>query len=193
MINELDLQQFCGKSEMRLFINGPFSDGDYTYATDLHIAVRVSRRPGVSEAEHIPDMKKLFGTCDDFICFPITINMPVLPERLESKCSPCGGEGVRTENEHDECPSCMCEVERQCEDCEGTGKKSSDHHTAIDIFEVPFSAKYVRLLSLLPDLAIKMPEQKSTMYFKFKGGDGLLMPMNGGFINHLKDVVSLKK
>ena len=40
----IDLQPFCGEDHDRWYLMKPLSFGDYTYATNGHIVIRVTRR-----------------------------------------------------------------------------------------------------------------------------------------------------
>lgn len=57
----IDLTPFCGKDYPR-----PFTQGDYTYATDLHIIVRVGKRDGAPPDPDAPvwNLGKYFARAD---------------------------------------------------------------------------------------------------------------------------------
>ena len=48
-MSDIDLQQFCSKDDTRPYICKPFSFGEFSYATNGHIIVRVARRADVEE------------------------------------------------------------------------------------------------------------------------------------------------
>ncbi len=45
----IDLKPFCGDNDIRYYLNEPFSEGEFTYATNGHILIRVPRRDDVPE------------------------------------------------------------------------------------------------------------------------------------------------
>ena len=55
----VDLSHYCGDEDDRPELSRPFSRGDYTYATNGHICVRIPRRADVPEIEGTPDASKL--------------------------------------------------------------------------------------------------------------------------------------
>jgi len=64
-----------------------------------------------------------------------------------------------------------------CEDCDGIGKVEKMEPKKVG--DSWFQNKYLRLLKALPDCAIgdPYPTPLSPAYYRFTGGDGLLMPM----------------
>lgn len=80
-MNKDYLQKFCSTDSFRVNINKPFSQGEYTYATNGHIIVRVPRIEGIGEQEKSDKFKpvepeKLFAAIKDFPYHPI----PDIPE-----------------------------------------------------------------------------------------------------------------
>jgi hypothetical protein len=53
----IDLKPFCDKGSFR-GLEAPFTVGDWTYATDGHICIRVPRRADAPERGRQPDASK---------------------------------------------------------------------------------------------------------------------------------------
>ena len=63
----INLTKFCGKNGIRVHIDQPFSKGEWTYATDVHIVVRVPRLhiPQFPENKDAPDCELIFKEADE--------------------------------------------------------------------------------------------------------------------------------
>ena len=60
---KIDLKSFCaykGMTPRRKYIESPWSEGDYTYATDGRIIVRIPRDRNIPENGDCPDAERLF-------------------------------------------------------------------------------------------------------------------------------------
>lgn len=162
MSEELDLTPFCGKGESRPYLHAPFTQGDFTYATNGHICARVPRREGVVGAVEAPDASKIFPVATPPVS-PLRIKKMPKPVMLD--CLDCGAVG----HLHD-CPSCKC----VCSECGGTGKY--EQHRTMRLRGGLFSIVYIRMLAALPgiEVATAMPSLDATFYFRFEGGEGVL-------------------
>lgn len=176
----IDLKPFCGTEETRPYLMQPFSRGEFTYATNGHICVRVPRRDDAPEQER-PDVSKLcFEPAAPFE--PASI-YPLPPVEFED-CEACDGRGAV----HD-CPACQC----VCEWCSGKGECSTDAGISASILGHAFNLKYVRMLFALPELIVAMCEpcgakgwgRIAPLAFRFDGGEGLLMSMSRPFAQHI--------
>lgn len=176
----IDLKQFCGTELTRYYLNEPWTRDGFTYATNGHILVRVPARHDIEDQPKAPDITKMPwpNGVVEFIDAP----RMVLPPVSLRKCEECGGRRF----EH-ECPDCECACELcACELCDGTGEVSSDDKTSIDFNGNLFALRYIRQLMKLQRLTIGSGEyQASPMPFKFKGGEGLLMPLRKKFRRHV--------
>lgn len=56
---EIDLSHFCYTEDDRSYLKQPWSRGDFTYATNGHIMVRVPRRSDVPENDKAPDADRV--------------------------------------------------------------------------------------------------------------------------------------
>ena len=101
------LEKFVSKNDPREYMRSPFNRGEWTYATNGHIAVRVPKIDGVEilPEKHIPALESLFQSVggNDFIALPW---MPPLeecqsfaaePESLTSARSATGMVSLNTE------------------------------------------------------------------------------------------------
>ena|ERR1700722_9446675 len=169
----IDLKPFCGVDPFRSYLHEPFSRGDYTYATDGCLCLRVSLRPQVKGHEKAPNPEKLGWMSEaEFILLDIH-----LPADEDHECENCDGSG----REH-QCPDCECE----CPRCEGTGHLSSDRDGSVEIRGIAFAMEYIRKILTLPGIAMaRDTKATAATMFRFKGGDGLLMPLRGKRLNHI--------
>ena len=198
MGENMDLQKFCSTDSFRININKPFSKGDYTYATNGHIMVRVSKVEGIGEQETSDTIKAvnpvpLFSDIENLVYVPI----PDIPPTTYEQCQRCEGAGkLKT------CPECdgdgfVCftnrysDYECDCETCGGTGKLAGDQETcgkcigtgkiAKREFTIvggqKYDNKYLSMIKELPDCEIAETGGLKAAHFKFTGGDGLLMPV----------------
>lgn len=125
----IDLPKFCADDEsLRLDLQSPFSAGEYTYASNGRILIRVPRREGVKDggpnlSKILPDLEVALAT-RSFAPVPAYEVVPGKtwpPETCRDckgsgkikSCRKCGGEGAV------ECGSCGQDAD--CGDCEGAG------------------------------------------------------------------------
>lgn len=170
----IDLQPFCAASGFHVAKLGrPFSRGDYTYATEGHILIRVPRRANVGEIENSPEMERIFPSPAAAEFRPI--NAVTLPALAKVECMKCEGRGT----EHD-CPDCECE----CEDCDGAGAINGDRKTSLSIGGAIIGMRYARLLLALPALEVAKPNG-AVLEFRFDGGVGLVALLGSELSTHL--------
>ena len=161
----IDLTQFCERNGFRLWMTEPFGIGEYTYASNGVILVRVPRSDWPSAdlpSEVLPAsfpqlMKWLDGS-------PAMAPLPAIPPGpFYEKCLWCAGSG---EVEYDE-----------CEECDGEGV--IEKYTYYRFGTRSFNARYLRMIQALPDsrLATYGPQTEAAL-FTFSGGRGLLMAVN---------------
>ena len=176
----MDLTTFCAEPTDRPMFAKPFSFGEYTYATDGRLAVRISRVPTIGVHDETGAMcEALFAKVQpcEFKAAP-TIKFPHRAKSSEDgKCEKCDGSGLLHK-----CPSCQC----RCRDCEGTGKEAIWHEVSFELKGVHFAGRYLFLLKDLPGLKFGVPSAAEPLRFSFDGGDGLLMPKRGGSRRNVK-------
>src|SRR5271156_726915 len=95
-MTRIDLQQFCSKNDARPYIAKPFRYGDFTYATNRHLLVRVPSIDGdhvVSEGFLIPlaTLEKTVNAQPDAVFAPLRVRFP---DRDSIPCETCGGDGI---------------------------------------------------------------------------------------------------
>lgn len=164
----VDLTPFCDAQEngARAFMRAPFSQDDFTWATNGKILVRVPRLPDVTEHPLAPHMRK---TWVDGIGPWVPVTPFVIP-MSEEECRDCDGTGKQHE-----CPDCTCE----CEQCEGTGMVTSyDEYVRVGALFIP--GRDARLILALPGLEIQVPlsREEPHFHFRFDGGEGMSMPFH---------------
>jgi hypothetical protein len=173
----IDLRPFCSTSSFRRALMNPFSAGEHTYATNGHIAIRVSRRVDVPEVDDAPDLGKLFKENTDTFIPWRSLRKFARPEATGTECSVCHGRG----RAHD-CPDCTC----TCAECDGTGLEYND--ISMFIGEHLFNVKYVWMLVNLPETEVPesfAKDRYDPMPFRFTGGEGLLMGVRRRLSNHV--------
>jgi len=187
----IDLQKYCDPSRERIAI--PFSAGEFTYATNGHILIRVPRRDDIAESSDAPtpNVEELFSANPmppDAV--PISdhkIPYLTLPKGYTETCDHCGGSGCK----HD-CPSCECD----CETCNGVGEitvTADEVMQSVCIGTAIFNARYVRWILELPGLIVpkdvagmrQFEPPAQPMPFKFDGGEGLLMMCRSTYEDHI--------
>lgn len=168
----VDLKKFCGTDTWRTYIHDPFSRGEYTYATDGAIIVRVPLVAEIGETPRTPNPEKIFAPMPADGWRTLRVALPTVAPTKE--CGSCY-HGF----EHD-CPDCTCE----CDECKGTGFVEPNLST--EIGGVIFDLKYIRMVAELPGVEVVITDGISPSFFRFEGGDGALMPMRSEFENHVK-------
>lgn len=194
-MNEI-LQQFVArKSEVREWMQSPFKTGEWVYATNGHIAVRVPAggQELRNDAQPTIDMGKLFRAVVDRVT---KIDLPALPEAepcwlccgsgVAYRCADCGGEGV---SEFTDCETCGgngqlsrhdadATSRQECFECDGSG---NDRTQEVVVTDRLYARRYLAKIAALPGLAFhQTPDRSEPAFFTFSGGEGLLMPLRKG-------------
>lgn len=177
-MSEHRLQPFCSTASWRPYLQGPFSRGEFTYATDGHVLVRIPRDADVPEVEKSPAAEKIFeqNPAENFVHAPIG----PIAKQTWMDCETCDARGY----EH-ECPDCAC----KCEDCGGEGRESADRHHSIGVMGIPLGLRLVRLIWTLPGLELAFPPPKdfgAPWAFRFDGGEGVVMTRREKAPEHLE-------
>lgn len=196
MITDAMLRMFCSNDETSETLNNPFNDGDYTYATNGHILIRVPRRAeydqnkavkNINEAVQftaVPEEKWIDtpDPCDTIKTEPC--NMCKGTGKL-ARCPDCKGQGeVQWESDYgyeyeDTCRMCngRGRIDGICEDCAGTGKITTERN--IEICGRLLNGKLLSILRELPGLKIAPDavENLKPIPFKCDGGEGVIMQM----------------
>ena len=87
----IDLQPFCGRDAPQAWLERPVSRGNWTWATDGHILVRVPRRPEISEN---PDAAHVEHIWSKGACTVWRAPLPcMLPAHRTEDCPRCAGTG----------------------------------------------------------------------------------------------------
>lgn len=167
MSETVDLTKFARDIDgTRPYLAKPFSAGDFTYATNGHILVRVPRIESTKEIEKKGHWDKPLEGYETAEYEPASLNLPPRAETLE-ECERCEGSG----KDHD-CPECCC----LCRRCDGFGFEDPDRDEKFKIGGLPFALRYVRLMAALPGLEImKSPVYAAPLLFRFDGGIGAVM------------------
>lgn len=175
----IDLQSFCGDDLSWQYLNAPFKQDNFTFATNGHILVRVALR------DSDPDLPKgaleninnviLKGVEDAIFSPPPPYTLPPESAFASTRCLSCAGTG----RDH-ECPSCDCD----CIDCDGTGTWPTRVSTTLGA--VDFDLTYVRKVLALPGVELAEAKPDEPLLFRFSGGVGALMPLRRKQDNHVE-------
>jgi hypothetical protein len=197
-MKEIDLKPFCSKDTDRNSITTPFSQGEYTFATDGYIMVRVPRRPKVEARKNAPNAAGMPSFALDGEWLPIPdidkeASEPCLHCQEKGKvarkdCPECDGEGtLEIDGDYHTytvtCKSCDGEGTIETSDDEGDtlcpkchGEKGVPATVFVPVGPQKFQVTYLKMLKAL-NAEICVPETYDPARFRFDGGDGLLMPM----------------
>lgn len=201
-MNNQQLSVFCDSS--RHEIEKPFSLGPWSYATNGHLVVRVPRADDVPEWDAINERAQaLFDRVDMAAAEAALIEIPELPKVETTLCTTCAGQGrvkecpecdgegeVELESSHhryfNTCKTCNgdgligaadnVDDKKICTACHGTGKKTPT--VRVPLGATGFSLRYLSMLKAIPGMRIAPLHITDAAYFRFDGGEGLLMPMS---------------
>jgi hypothetical protein len=125
------LNQFCSNDVTRVGMDKPFSQGDYTYATNGHVIIRIARNNDIPENQKAPKMTALDADFNKSITE--WFGIPDIGEISETVCKECNGLGVtficfECEGGGEVCPQTDFNDydEQMCMSCDGTGTLSKD-------------------------------------------------------------------
>ena len=160
------LKKFVSQNDPREYMRSPFNRGEWTYATNWHIAVRVPKIDGIATLaeKHIPELEGLFKRTRSDNAF---VALPPLPP-LE-KCLMCNGSGQVEYGSTDV---------SACWHCGGTGVA---RYKPVKVGGSHFDLFYLSLIKGLPGAKFAPGAGRMDMArFVFDGGEGILMPMRTG-------------
>lgn len=198
------LRAFCSTDETRPALQRPFNLGEYSYATDGRILIRVARLEEVPPREGESPVGNPDAVIPEGHGYEPAICPPKWEEfkEVRSTCKRCDGTGKSNtcpdcDGEGEiECPECLHEHECErchgqgiikakdpatgdpCENCDGTGYNEDDFVVALNGGMTFVNLKYLRLAHRLPNLKMSFRDRLSTIRLEFDGGVGALMPMN---------------
>lgn len=166
----IDLQPFCGREETFHKINRPFSRGEFSYATNGHIMVRVPRRSDVEENTVSPATETIYDQHPAASFEPApAIELPGHAAVLEKEeCTECNGTGSGCE-----CENCQCD----CQSCDGTGGVENEQLISVGFKGAIYNRAWMAMMLGLPNLELGPVDKEKPLRFRFDGGEGLLMPM----------------
>jgi hypothetical protein len=184
MITPAQLQPFCSCDETMGVLCAPFTRGDWTYATDGRICVRVPRLDVAVSPYPSPRAETVFAG-DDFTAD--WLPMPTLPpyDSLFVPCHECDGSGVVewSYSFRRECGG-RCLKNHPCPICLGQ-KRVLGAIRRVDIGSRRVSAWYLWLLHELPGpVEFRVPPEDmrwEPVHIRFNGGEGRVMPLREDF------------
>lgn len=195
------LKKFCASlMDPRYYLHEPFNGGQYTYATNGRIAIRVQKAGDYAAAASFPAGGDLATRLDEYISRSDRsefmrldhVSDPELVNCMNCKgsgrnvqCGLCDGSGeVECDYGHfHDCPDCdgrgviASSSGENCAECGGSGKVLPRRTPWISVGESAINQMYASWIRDL-DAEIAMPKSKADpIYFRFPGGEGVVMPM----------------
>lgn len=128
-MTDINLKAFCSTDKGRQDLQEPFSAGDFTYASNGHVAVRV---PRLSEYAEVMDHRKVktidswFARDVTFSPFPAVV-LPTVAPHVPKPCKDCNATGRIHSTSCSKCSGSglhkcyACNNENDCEACDGYG------------------------------------------------------------------------
>ncbi|KFL27057.1 hypothetical protein JP74_09075 [Devosia sp. 17-2-E-8] len=171
----IDLATFCARKPYiysRTYLLAPLHFGEYTIATNGHIAVRVPRAAGASDTESAP-VETIFGLFKQH-CLEDLGELPLFtPPTGECACDWCGGDGY--EDNFD------TTFANPCEACNGTGQMPLLNKSSVELGGAVLGAQYFEMIRALPFAKLSYASLPTSMdrpiSFVFDGGIGMLAAM----------------
>lgn len=161
-MNAADLRRFCAEADdIRCYLCQPWSWGEWTYATNGHIMVRVPRMADVPENEKAPDGEAVMGkqvSPKNWIPVPAATMPP------DVECEDCNGTGIA---------QCNLGHDHDCENCGHTGKIKQ--RIGMRVEGVSFDQGY---LSMIQGWEIAPTGSKAAAWIRNGDALGLIMPRN---------------
>lgn len=156
------LKPFC--STFLSHLCEPFSHGNYTYATDGKMIIRVARVDGVDENPSAPSENGINDVMQQFVEGTATEYIPAFPPVVREVCACCGGNGI---SDWDECQECE----------KGTVTKWE----VVQIGARKIKNIFLEKIATLPSARISSTGESLTgCSFVFDGGIGIVMPVRDG-------------
>ena len=151
----------------------PWSDGEYTFASNGRIVLRVPRRANVPQSDFLTArVMSLLADAETLLAEYPHSSLPAVEIPVRPRFKPC-------ENCHGTGQSASAESSsgEDCDACEGTGMVETDP-LAIQIAPGVFLADNIlRLLKTLPGLQISLHPFRKPLHLRFEEGDGCAMPI----------------
>jgi hypothetical protein len=171
------LQSFCSADKDHAWLARLFTIGEFTYAGDGHVMLRVPRVDGVPALPETDPQsaKRIKGS----LALPFekkvtyrALALPDLPDEQAKteRCGCCDGDGRGCR-----CRKCGC----QCAVCGGTGECTVTQWLSIGIDGIPFRAPLIARIAALPGFELQRPvtDPRKPAVFIFSGGAGVVMPL----------------
>lgn len=179
----IDLTKFCSQDATRFNIQEPFSKGEWTYATNGHICIRVPMLhvPAFPEKKEAPDCERIFNKAEERGPYEW---VPVPEVQVEIvMCDDCKGSGKERVGQ-------LKGYGIACFECFGVGHYPKCQPVTFPLGSPPSQTIHLSNIYLdlirkeLPNpqigLTVKAASIRSgitPVKIKFDGGEGLLMPM----------------
>ena len=133
----VNLKSFCSDEEFRSYLNRPWTRGEYTYASDGHILIRVAALAEYGDADRAPDATRIAVVPDGELTPIVWADFPKPPATIE--CEECEGAGSKA--------PCGCHCHQCiCNSCRGEGTIQPPQFAALRGGQ--FNARFLRLVRM---------------------------------------------
>lgn len=160
----IDLSKFCSRDVIRGHLLNPFSDNEWTYATDAKLMIRVPK------TGRYVDLKRLGKAI-------------LFPEKLKNAWNawPTSDIDWFPLPELPQCETSLCEVSgpnhSECDECDGDG--TFRIWPRVIVGHRTFNSMFLHKIASLPSPLVGRDygTESDAMPFRFDGGHGLLKPI----------------
>lgn len=200
----IDINQFCGKDDIRSHLNAPFIVDNRIVATNGHVII-VMPNDGKNEYPQCPERfnaARVINIIESATAW-VTANKDgmVLPEMVpclvcrgtgkakKIKCEECEGDGtVDAETDYStyydlQCASCggagydnNLETDETCPDCNGSGKVY-EPYACVEILGINVQEKYLRLI--IDEESLEFSSAKENGMLAFRTGSDTIGAIMG--------------
>lgn len=164
------LQPFCSTQHFRQNLWAPWSAGEWTYATNGVVMIRVPRRPDVEERANAPRDLSRITIVPDVELTPIAMHAGLLTAQ-EIECPDCYGSGSKA--------PCGCDCRQcECEECDGEGSFVPERERYCRLRGATFTRSQLALLLPLQSQNLHAPAtlaNETANYFRADGAEVWIM------------------
>lgn len=197
----IDIAPFCGKDDVRAYINDPFNSLGGTGATDGRILVWLAGENFGKRLSKPEAIERVLARAQADALDPDAQWIAVETIRTSSRkckqcdgtgvvrimdCEDCDGDGSFYHGGHEyDCKECdgagsknATGIGDQCDECEGSGKSEIAQPSSYAIGNHTVASNYITMMRKLPGCKIKRhADHRDGATFVFDGGIGVVMPL----------------
>lgn len=166
-MSDVDLLAFVGTDPAHPLVTAPWSAGEFTFATNGHVMIRVPRVDGIEPNSEAPDLSRVLAACSFERLRPVPYRR-LPPLRFTHR---------EFEIEGDDSVTSVTDLDPISGDING----------------IPFALRYIHLLFSLPGLRIgAQPDRGGPLPFDANAGViGALMPLQHPLAKHYPRLIEV--